>query len=183
MTWAKVLGTIIKSSLDWRAWLAAIVAGLALSLWVVSGERDRANERVEALAGDVRGLRNDLTAANTAKAGALNDKASAEAALSAYAQVTTATFQAQAEESARMSAQLAELNRRVRAANQEIARADGSLRLDDPLPRGVRDSLACAGGDERACASAAAPAAGGMPGGAADPGASARPAAGGHVGA
>jgi hypothetical protein len=179
MSWAAV----IKTALDWRAWAVAATAGLALTLWVVTVERDRASDRANGLADDVADLRRDLTTANAAKAGALKDKVAAEKGLADYARVSATTFQAQAEESARMSAQLAELNRRVRAANQEIARADGSLRLDDPLPRGVRDSLACAGGDERACAPAAAAPAGRMPGGAADAGAPAGSAARGRIGA
>lgn len=183
MSWAKALAAIVKTSLDWRAWMAALVIGLALSLWVVTAERDRAGDRIEALNGDVVDLHRDLSAANAAKASEQRAKLKAEGELSAYAQTTLSNFQKQAEESARMSAQLAELNRRVRAAQQEIARADGSLRLDDPLPRSVRDSLACAGGDERACPAATAAPAGGMPGGAADPAGPAVPVARGRVGA
>lgn len=172
---------LLKTALDWRVWAAAIVGGLALSLWVATVERDRARDQAGNLAGDIAQLRKDVAAAETAQRTALADKQTAEKALSDYAQASTAAFQKQAEESARSAAQLAELNRRVRAANQEIARADGSLRLDDPLPRGVRDNLACAGGDSSACAAAAD--SGRVPGRAAEPAPPARAAAGGPDGA
>ncbi len=166
---------LLKLALDWRTWLAVVALGLAVALAVTSAQRDAQTTKAEAAVATADRLGRDLRTAEAQRRAALSAKAKAETALTDYAATSVITFQKQAEESARMSAQLAELNRRVRAAQQEIARADGSLRLDDPLPRGVRDGLACAGGDDRACAAATAPAAGRVPGGAADRPASARP--------
>ncbi|QQQ17764.1 hypothetical protein JIP62_10510 [Brevundimonas vitis] len=150
---------MIRTALDWRAWAVAGVAGLALSLWVVTVERDHAREKADDLAAD-------LTKAEAGWLAARAGKKKAEDALADYARTSALTFQAQAEASRAMAAEIEQLNRRVRAAHQEIARADGSLRLDDPLPRGVRDGLACAGGDAVACAAAPA---GRVPSGTAEP--------------
>lgn len=163
MGWSGVAGGALKLARSPWAWAVAAIAGLALSLWVVTVERDRARDQIEArdqridiLAAELADLNGRLTTAQL-------DRESAEDALAIYAQETFAAFQAQAEAARRTAAELAELNRRVRAANLEISHADAGLRLDDPLPDGVRNALACAGGDERACAAAPAADSGRVP--------------------
>jgi len=168
---------------DWRAWAVAAIGGLALTLWIVTGERDRAVTTSDERRQTVEDLRGQLATAEAGRSAAQAGKARAEQALGDYARETFVTFSAQAEASRLMAAQLAETNRRLTAAQQEIARADGSLRLDDPLPRGVRDALACTGGDTRACAPAAAADPGRVPAGAAEHDPAPRPVAGGAVGA
>lgn len=141
---------------DWRAWAVAIIAGLAINSWALSTQLDRAVERDAARAQRVEDLTKDVSLAEAAAARAALDKAAAEEALANYSEAAIVAFQQQAEASRRMAAEVAQLKRRVDVANQEIADADPSLRLDDPLPGGLRDALACAGGDLAACAAAEA---------------------------
>lgn len=146
----------MSALLSWKAWALAALAGLALHSWVVTGERDRAHERVGQLEQRVEGLAKDVSLAEAGRVQALTDKAAAEEALATYNEAAITAFQQQAEASRRMAAEVAQLKRRLDAANQEIADADPSLRLDDPLPVSLRDALACAGGDAAACAATSA---------------------------
>lgn len=164
MSWAGVT----RLAFNWRTWAALGVVALLAMLLVTWDQRDRAQalaasraETITSLGAEKTKVEQDLAAARVAQQ-------RAETTLGDFSNTAIANFQTQAEESARMSAQLAELNRRVRAAQQEIARADGSLRLDDPMPRGLRDALACASGDAVACVPAPETAAGVVPSGAAD---------------
>lgn len=173
MSWAAAA----RLALNWRTWAALAAAALLAMLLVTWDQRDRAEALAASRAETVATLTDQKAATEQQLAAALLAQRKAETALGDFSNTAIANFQTQAEESARMSAQLAELNRRVRAAQQEIARADGSLRLDDPMPRGLRDALACAGGDTAACVSAPQAPAGVVPGRAADPGRPAGPAA------
>lgn len=167
------------SLLDLRVWLVAVVLGLAATLAIVTAERGAARTTAEALGSELDRTRTDLEQRTSEAAQAQARAKAAETRLTDYAAETAHTFQQQAEASARVAAELADLNRRVRAASQEITRADPALRLDDPLPRGVRDGLACAGGDDRACVPAAAADPVRVPAGAAKPARPTVPAAGG----
>lgn len=157
--------------------------GLAASLWVSNTERGAAVSRANQLAASVAELRADLDTRTGELGAARAHVTAAEARLTDYAAQTAQAFQDQAAASARMAAELADVNRRLRAAQQEISRADAGLRLDDPLPVGVRHGLACAGGDAAACAIAAPADSGDVPPRPADAAASARPAARGGDGA
>lgn len=152
------------SILDYRLWAAAGLAGLALSLWVASAERDAARADARAASRELAAERDTRRRVETERDGVRADLASAEADLTAYAAASAAAWRAQADASARMAARLDDIDRRARAASLEISRADSGLSLDDPLPRSLRDGLACAGGDERACAAAAPADPGGLPG-------------------
>lgn len=173
----------LRSLVDARVWAVAIIGGLALSLWVAHAERGAAEAREAAVTAELKAVRRDLERAGTERDAARDDVAAVEAELKAYADQTTAAWRDQAAASARMAADLADINRRVRAASLEISRADSGLRLDDPLPVGLRHGLACAGGSERACRAASAADPGGVPGGTADPGPAPGRATGGDDGA
>lgn len=167
------------SLVDPRVWALFAVFGLAASLWVVSTEKDAALARARAAEVRVSDVQGDLDARELDLIQARAAADHARESLNAFAEASVAAFEKQAADTARVAAELAELKRRVAATQQEISRADAGLRLDDPLPRGVRDGLACAGGDAAACASAApATAPGVMPRDPADagraPGAAAR---------
>lgn len=177
---AAILKTLVR---DWRAWAAAVIGGLMLHGWVLSAQLDAARKTSAAREETVAALRGRLATAEAGRLAAQAGKSRAEAALGEYARATFDAFNAQVEASRQMAAQLAEANRRLNAAQQEIARADGSLRLDDPLPRGLRDALACAGGDAGACAGATQTDPAGVPSGAAEPAGPARAAARGDDGA
>ena len=160
------------SLVDLRGWALAVALGLAASLWVANTERGAAVARADTLAASVTDLRADLETRTAELGQARAHAVASDARLTDFAAQTAQTFKDQAVASARMAAELADVNRRLRAAQQEISRADAGLRLDDPLPSGVRDGLACAGGDTAACASAStAPAdPGDLPAGPADAG-------------
>lgn len=158
------------SLIDLRVWALFVVFGLAASLWVVSTEKGAAMARAKAAEVQLRDTRADLDAREL---DLVQARAAAERArenLGAFAEASIVAFEKQAADTARVAAELAELKRRVTATQQEISRADAGLRLDDPLPRGVRDGLACAGGDAAACTPAAATPPGVVPGGAVDAG-------------
>lgn len=140
------------SLVDLRVWAVLLTLGLAASLWVSHAERGAAVARADAIAETATRLSEDLKARTDELAQARAHAAASDARLTDYAAETAQAFQQQAAASARMAAELADVNRRLRAAQQEISRADAGLRLDDPLPRVVRDGLACAGGDPAACA-------------------------------
>lgn len=147
------------SLVDFRVWALAAALGLAASLWVSNAEKGAAVARADSLAASVADLRTDLDTRTDELAQARAHATASDARLTDFAAQSAQAFKDQAAASARMAAELAAVNRRLRAAQQEISRADAGLRLDDPLPRGVRDGLACAGGDAAACASGdAAPA-------------------------
>ena len=173
MSWSSV----IRLALNWRTWAALGAAALLAMLLVTWDQRDKAEALAARRAETIPTLTQQKGAAEQQLAAAQQAQRRAETALGDFSNTAIANFQTQAEESARMSAQLAELNRRVRAAQQEIARADGSLRLDDPMPRGLRNALACAGGDAVACVPAPQAPAGVVPSRAADAGLPAGPAA------
>lgn len=130
---------------DWRAWAIAIVAGLALTVWVVTVERDAARQVGSERSARIEQLEAEAEVAETARRSALAARDQAESILAEYAVASAAAWREQAAASTRMAAQLTETNRRLRAAQEEITRADPGLRLDDPLPDGVRDGIACAG--------------------------------------
>lgn len=140
------------SLVDLRVWAVLLTLGLAASLWVSHAERGAAVARADSLAADVNELRGDLAARTDERDQARAHAVASDARLTDYAAQSAQAFKDQADASARMAAELAAVNRRLRAAQQEISRADAGLRLDDPLPRVVRDGLACAGGDAAACA-------------------------------
>lgn len=140
------------SLVDFRVWALAAALGLAASLWVANTERGAAVARADGLAEAVERLRTDLDTRTDELAQARAHAVASDARLTDFAAQSAQAFKAQADASARMAAELAAVNRRLQAAQQEISRADAGLRLDDPLPRSVRDGLACAGGDPAACA-------------------------------
>ena len=167
------------SLLDVRVWLFAAVLGLATSLAIASAEKRAAVTTADAVSAELARTRDDLKKRDADYAQADARAQAAETRLTDYSAETAAIFDKQAQASAQMAAELADLKRRVRAASQEITRADPALRLDDPLPRGVRDGLACAGGDAAACVGPAAADPGRVSSGAAEPARPAVPAAGG----
>lgn len=140
------------SLVDLRVWAVAAALGLAASLWVSNAERGAAVARADSLTEAVERLRTDLNTRTDELAQARAHAIASDARLTDFAAQSAQAFKDQADASARMAAELAAVNRRLRAAQQEISRADAGLRLDDPLPRVVRDGLACAGGDAAACA-------------------------------
>lgn len=162
-----------------------VAVGLAASLWVSNTERGAAELRAKTHAAAAEDLRADLGKRTDELAQARAHAVASDARLTDFAAQTAQTFKDQAVASARMAAELAAVNRRLQAAQQEISRADAGLRLDDPLPRGVRDGLACAGGDAAACAGTGGAAAdpGGLSAGPADAASSAGPTARGGDGA
>ena len=137
------------SLVDLRAWAVLLTLGMAASLWVSHAERGAAVARAEAAEAEVSELRPERDQARA-------QAAAADVRLTDFAAETARAFQEQSAASARMAAELADVNRRLRAAQMEISRADPGLRLDDPLPRSLRDSLACARGALDACAAAQA---------------------------
>lgn len=139
---------------DLRVWAVLLTLGLAASLWVSNAERGAAVVRAKASAEKVEALTNDLDARTNERDQARAHAAAADARLTDFAADSARTLQEQAAASARMAAELADVNRRLRAAQQEISRAPSGLRLDDPLPRSLRDNLACARGATDACAGA-----------------------------
>ncbi|MFC5372875.1 hypothetical protein ACFPIF_09945 [Brevundimonas faecalis] len=166
------------SLVDLRIWPLVIAAGLAASLWVSHAERGAAVARADRAEADLVTARGAIVARDADLAQARAHVTAAEARLTDFAAETARNFHEQAAASARMAAELAETNRRLRAAQLEISRADSGLRLDDPLPRGLRDGLACARGAADACPAAEADS-GHVPGRAADaPGAAVAAAAG-----
>lgn len=167
------------SLLDVRVWLVAAVLALTASLAIVSAEKRAATTTADATSAELERTRADLEKRDADYAQADARARAAETRLTDYSAETAAIFDKQAQASAQVAAELADLKRRVLAASQEITRADPALRLDDPLPRGVRDGLACAGGDAAACAGSAAADPGRVPAGAAEPARPTVPAAGG----
>jgi hypothetical protein len=155
----------LTSLLSWRVWAVAGLAGLALHGFVVTRERDRANERAGQLSEQLQTVAKSAELIEANRAQAVRDRVAAEQALASYSDAALDAFENQAETARRLAVEVAQLRRRLDAANQEIADADPSLRLDDPLPDSLRDALACAGGDAAACATASAHP-GGMPVGA-----------------
>jgi hypothetical protein len=139
------LAALLRVLGDWRAYAAALVLGLAVSAWVFSVERDRAEVQASAAQADAADLRDKLAVSEDGRRGAITARDQAEARLADYALKSAEAWREQAAASSRMATQLTETNRRLRAAQEEIARANPGLRLDDPLPGGVRDSIACAG--------------------------------------
>jgi len=147
--------------------LAAIAfAGLAVALAVTRAELSAQRAKAQAAAAQAKTLAGQLGTAEV-------QRQKAEAALQSYAANSTAAWLAQAEAAKRTAATLEQINRRASAATQEIDHAAPGLRLDDPLPRSLRDAIACARGDARSCAAAPAAAPGGVSPGAAQAGAQA----------
>lgn len=142
------------SLVDLRVWAVLLALGLAASLWVSNTERGAAVARADRLNADLVEARKALTTRDAELAQTRAHVVAAEARLTDFASEAARNFQQQAEASARMAAELAETNRRLRAAQQEINRAPSGLRLDDPLPGVLRDGLACARGDADACVDA-----------------------------
>ena len=140
------------SLVDLRVWGLFLVFGLAVALWAASVETRAAHDRIESLGRELTTIREARDAATDQRDAARRGQTAAETRLTEYAAEAAVSFQAQADASARLAAEITTLNRRLDAARKEIDRADAGLRLDDPLPRGVRDGLACAGGDAAACA-------------------------------
>lgn len=139
--------------LDIRFWAVLLTLGLAASLGISLAQKDAAVTRAEALAERVQSLDKNIVDLTAERNQALAHATASDARLTDFAAQTAAIHAEQAEASARMAAELSDVNRRLRAAQQEISRAPSGLGLDDPLPRSLRDSLACARGDTGACAS------------------------------
>lgn len=148
--------TILRVLGDWRTYVAAGLVGLALTAWVHSVERDRARDALAVERQTSARLQAALTAAEDGRKGALADRERAEAALSAYAVQSAAVWREQAAASAALATQLTETQRRLRAAQEEAARATLPAGLDGPLPDGLRDRIACAGSIDPCQADAAA---------------------------
>jgi hypothetical protein len=155
--------------------VAAAVAGLALALTftLLTHQRDSARTLAEGRRVEMVGLKGKIAGLISERDAALRAKAAAEKDLKDYASKSLAAYREQAAAAQRWANTLSTLSRRQRTASKEIGLADGTLRLDDVMPSRVRDALACSRGDDRACAATAAADPGGVPGGAAKPGAQA----------
>lgn len=137
--------------LDLRFWAVLLTLGLAASLWVSHTQKGAAMARADSLSQTVSDLRSDLDTLTAERNQARAHASASDARLTDFAAQTAAIHAEQAEASARMAAELSDVNRRLRAAQQEISRAPSGLGLDDPLPLSLRDHIACARGDTAAC--------------------------------
>ena len=140
-----------RALFDLRFWALLLTLGLVASLWVSHTQKGAAVARADGLTQIVTELRANIETLTAERNQARAHASASDARLTEFAAQTAVIHAEQAEASARMADELSDVNRRLRAAQQEISRAPSGLGLDDPLPLRLRDRIACARGDAAAC--------------------------------